>query len=149
HTEVVPRDIAGDAAKDASKLAQLLRVDVGSAPCSYVPGLASRTALILTPEELIVANADGTSVQRRFKTTNRKYVQISERAGASGAVATEPTAVELLDKQTLKPIRSIKLPFAAVMSLAVHPFKKLSYVGIEQKAEGKPRYPVVIVDEAS
>ena len=97
---------------------------------------------------MIVANADGTTIQRRFQTA-KKYLQIAEREGYFVALSNEPNSLDILDKQTLKLTKHIRLPFAGVTSLAVHPFKKISYVGIEQVVEGKPRYPVVIVDEAS
>jgi hypothetical protein len=146
--EVVPKDLAREAGNDPAKLESLVRLELGAGPVSYTPGLGWNIGLLLRPDELIIVNGDGTTVQKRAKLA-KHYTHVAERGKYFVALSNEAKALDLLDKGTLKPTKSIKLPYRALTDLAVHPTAPLCYVAVEDPADDGPRYRVIVVDEAT
>lgn len=146
--EIVSPETAKMAHAGPAQLDAAMRLELVAGGCAYVPGRAWKTGLVLQGSELIVVNADGITVRQRTKLA-KTYTCIAEREGYYVALGGEPKALDLLDKSTLKPMKSIKLPYHALTDLALHPTDQTSYVAVEEAADEGPRYRVIVVDEAS
>ncbi len=146
--EVVSAETAQNAGGDPSKLESLLTLNLGEGPVLYTPGLQHKCGLMLRNDELIVVNADGTTLQKRSK-LEKQYTQIAERKDYYIALTKEPRAMELLDKTTLKPTRTIKLPYTQLTDMALHPQLPVSFVAVEDSGSEGARYRVLIIDEKS
>jgi hypothetical protein len=146
--EVVSAEVAKQVGGDAGKLSQLMSLELGEGTATYTRGLDGKSALVLREGQLLVLNADGTTVDKGFDLP-QTFTRIREREEYYIAVTQEPSAMLILDKETLKPIRTIKLLYKATTDLALHPNLPFTYIATDQPVEGEARYRVVVVDETN
>ncbi|MGC4005694.1 MAG: hypothetical protein QM811_22270 [Pirellulales bacterium] len=105
--------------------------DVGVLELSGPPALGysgdGRSIYLADGKRLRVLDATGVNVLKTVETTNA-YRRILERPDY--LVALGPKSVDLLDKATFQPRKSIDVDYAQINSLAIHPTKKLAYVSV-------------------
>lgn len=94
-------------------------VEIPSNRFSWVPGLDDRTMLGLCGDKLAILGPDGITIQKQLKLP-ASYVRIAERAEYFVAVTSDPVAIDILDKKTLKRVRHATLPGKACTDLALH-----------------------------
>ena len=118
--EVVVATVAGSVGRDKPGTLPIL---IGNCQLGYSHDW--RNVLLLSGQELIVLDADGREVVFRTA-THATLLKIFDRP--KYYVAANEESLFLLDKKTLKPIKTIELPHKGVTDLAIHPFEAISYV---------------------
>jgi DNA-binding beta-propeller fold protein YncE len=106
----------------------------------------------------MVLLADGNKIQfldrsgltvTREQVFESRYKQIAERAEYYVALAAKN--LDLIDKKTLRVIKSIEIDYSQLNSMAIHPTQKQTYVAFVKTAEKDyiKSKPVLVVNEAT
>lgn len=143
--EIVAGDVAAKAGGDLDNLDTFERVRLEPDHVLLTPGRNHATLMLLQGDRLTVFDKDGWTVKRKVELP-RRYRFIAERENVFVAIGTNPKALDVIDKQSLKLLKRTPLDFPEVTDLAIHPHDTLSYVCV-RKGFNLPRYQVVIVDE--
>jgi S1-C subfamily serine protease len=138
--------------KPAAGPAEVTKADGGrlalpGGDCLWAPGQGYRSMLVLHADRLAILGPDGISISKQVKLP-KAYSHIAERAGIYVALAVEPKAVEVIDKKTLKVVKSLKLSCTEFSDLALHPSRPISYVAMKDLGK-HPTYQFIVFDEKS
>lgn len=107
------------------------RIELPEGPFTYVAGHANGSMLLLCGQELSILDRDGITVQRTVKLP-KKYVALIERSTHYVAVSDDPDKViDVIDKKTMKVLRSFNLPFLRFSDLVPHPTLPICYLAFE------------------
>ncbi len=148
NVQIVSKAIAQAAGGDGAKLEAYMRLDVTAANHTYTPGLGYKTVLMLRDKDLLVLKADGMTIQSTLKMP-KVYTQIAQREQYFVAVSKESKAIDLIDAKTLTVRKSVKLPFADITDMVLHPNTPITYAAVDQPGDDEARFRVVVVDEAA
>lgn len=132
--------------RDEGKFAQSGkdRLELPDGEIRVTPGL-NKKWLVLSGHQLALVGGDGVTLEKTIKLPNA-YTAIAERDVYYVAINSKPMSIDIIDKQSLKVIRSRKLPFQEMRDVQLHPTLPLSYVSF--KAATKiPRYRFVVFNE--
>jgi hypothetical protein len=134
------------ATRDAGKFATVGddRLELPDGEIRLTPGL-DKTWLLLVGSQLAIIGGDGVTLEKTLQLPNA-YTAIAQREEYYVAINSKPMSIDIIDKQSLKVIRSRKLPYQEMCDIQLHPTLPLSYVSF--KATGKiPRYRFVVFNE--
>jgi hypothetical protein len=120
------------------------RIELPGDNYRYLPGMSGH-ALVLAGDKLAILALDGFTIQKHLELP-RSYVTLAERKGYYVALCQEPRSIDIIDKTTLKVIRSRTIAFDELIDLALHPTQAISYVSYTQRADF-PRHHFLIFDE--
>jgi hypothetical protein len=143
---VVPADLASQAPA-GKDLASFMRMDLAGTEYQFVASPDGNHGLLLQKDELVVTGGDGLTVTRRLK-LEHPYVRIAERPGAYVAVRLDPMVMDLLNKDSGKVVKSIKLQYPALTDMALMPDRNVSLLCVAN-ASTIPHYRIVVVDETT
>ncbi len=134
------------ARREAGRFAQagMDRMELPDGEIYITPGLDGK-CLLLAGSQLAIAGADGVTLEKTRKLP-QAYTAIAQRDAYYVAINSNPMSIDIIDKQSLKVIRSRKIPYQEMCDLQLHPTLPLSYVSF--KAATKiPRYRFVVFNE--
>lgn len=134
------------AVRDAGRFAQAEkdRLELPDGEIRVTPGLGKKS-LALAGNQLAIIGGDGVTLEKTVKLPNA-YTAIGERDVYYVAVSSKPMSIDIIDKQSLKVIRSRKLPYQEMRDVQLHPTLPLSYVSFKAAAS-IPRYRFVVFNE--
>jgi S1-C subfamily serine protease len=122
------------------------KIELPSAEFTYVPGHRNERMLILCGDELAEVARDGITLQNKVKLP-KPYIALAERETYYVAVAADPDkVVDLVDKKTLKVVKSLNLVFSQFTDLVPHPTLPICYLAYRYTT-GIPSCKFVVFDE--
>jgi len=132
--------------RDEGKFAQAGkdRLELPDGEIRVTPGIGKKW-LVLAGRQLAIIGGDGVTLEKSVTLPNA-YTAIGERDAYYVAVSTKPMSIDIIDKQTLKVIRSRKLPYQEMRDVQLHPTLPLSYVSFKAAAK-IPRYRFIVFNE--
>ncbi|HET6252004.1 MAG TPA: hypothetical protein VFE47_30240 [Tepidisphaeraceae bacterium] len=122
------------------------RIELPSEHYQYTIGRGGH-GLILSGNQLAITAADGFTIQKT-QTLPRSYIAIAEREKYYVAISNEPRTIDLIDKVTLKTIRSRAVAFSALIELTLHPTRPICYISYVQQSD-VPSHHFLILDETT
>ena len=143
-TIVSPED-ARTVAGELSKIDGLYQLPLSDAPLSVSAGHDGKSLLLLEGDRLRRVVGDGMQVRETLHLP-AKYERLFERADSIVAMSDAKKAVDILDRKTLRPIRSIAMDYLKRNDLALDPTKPVCYVCVDRGGDAV-RDVILIVDE--
>ncbi len=133
-------------ARDEGKFAQAGkdRLELPDGEIRVTPGLGKKW-LALAGNQLAIVGGDGVTLEKTIKLPHA-YTAIGERDAYYVAVNSKPMSIDIIDKKSLKVIRTRKLPYQEMRDVQLHPTLPLSYVSFKAAAK-IPRYRFVVFNE--
>jgi len=134
------------ATRDAGRFAQAGkdRLELPDGEIRVTAGLDKKW-LLLAGSQLAIVGGDGVTLEKALKLPNA-YTAIAQRDAYYVAINSKSMSIDIIDKESLKVIRSRKLPYQEMCDIQLHPTLPLSYVSF--KAAVKiPRYRFVVFNE--
>lgn len=145
--DIVPAAEASRLKGDLASAEDLFRVPLSSDKPYFAVPRGDAHLLVLEGKTLRKVSADGRSVGAEMELPNA-YDFIDERAAYYVALSNATRSLDLIDKKTLKVIRSAQIDEGARTDLALHPTRALSFVCVSKAGDG-PKSAVLVVDEAT
>ena len=132
--------------KDTGKFAKAGadRLEVPDGEIRVTP-VAGKRWLVLAGNQLAIVGGDGVTLEKTVKLPDA-YVAIGERDNYYVAIKSKPMSIDIIDRQSLKVLRTRKLPYMEMRDLQLHPTLPISYVAFKAAAK-IPRYRFVVFDE--
>lgn len=103
--------------------------------------------LLLQGRDLWTLQPDGITVHSRT-TLEKTHTRLIERNDYYVAIANEPQSIDVIDRKTLKVVRSRKLSFMSLLDLAAHPTLPICYVAYKGGVE-IPRHRFIVFHETT
>jgi hypothetical protein len=120
------------------------RLELPDKEYRYAPGMSGKV-LLLSGNQLALLATDGFTIEKT-QTLPKSYVTIAERKNYYVALCQEPRSIDVIDKSTLKVLRSRSIAFSSLGDLALNPLHPISYVSYTEPGNG-PRHHFLIFDE--
>ncbi len=146
--DAAPKSVPGTRHENSDRFVKIddRRIETPTPSPTIVDGLNHRW-LILSGSRMAVVAPDGITIELDISLPNT-YVDIGERHDYYVAISNESKSVDIIDKKTLKVIRTRNLTFMQLTDLALHPTRSLSYVAFKRGIE-PPRYQFIVFDEST
>ena len=122
------------------------RMELPAGEYRYIHGMAGR-ALVLAGAQLATLAPDGFTIEKQV-TLPKAYVHLGERRDYYVGLCQEPRSIDVIDKRTLKVLRTRAVAFDQLGDLALHPERAISYVTYAQRGQ-TPQHRFLIFYENS
>jgi hypothetical protein len=148
HTPIViDKTTAAAANGDPKKLAALMRLDFTTDTPQYLPALDGSDALLLEKDQLTITAPDGASVVKKIVLPH-PYVRVAERKAYFVAIRLDPMVMDLLDKNTGKVLKTIKLQYRRFHDLVLLPDRNVAFIAVDF-ADSVPHDRLIAIMEDS
>jgi hypothetical protein len=121
------------------------RLQLPAGGCIYTPGTDGHV-LLLVGKNLAILAPDGFTILKKL-TLPKIYLKIGERKDYYIALCQEPRSIDIIDKTSLKVIRSRVITFEQLFDLAMSPTLPISYVSYYDRGNTPRNYHFLIFDE--
>ena len=145
HAKSGERHQGEKSATDGAAQADSQTIELATGPYQLAVGSDRQSFLLLQGNQLTILGGDGITIRKK-KTLPKNYLRIGERDKYWVAIAENPFAVEILNKENFKVERSVKFSAMEVADLALHPKLPVAYVACKTSVE-VPRKHFYVVDE--
>jgi WD40 repeat protein len=112
----------------------------------YTPGMNGHM-LLLVKDQLAILSADGFSIEQKLLMP-KAYLGIGERKDYYVGVCDNPSTVDIIDKSSLKVIRSRVLTYPRLTQLALNPTLPISYIVYQDGATERMKH-LIALDETT
>ncbi len=145
--KVVSKAFLAKVGGDASKIGDLFRRKIAKEHY-LTPGMA-KTLLLLEGDRLTTLGADGLTAVKTVKLP-KSYTRIAERKGHYVALGAKPQmSIDVVDKKTMKVLRSRPIPSPPLRELVLHPSLPISYVSLGESLRSSKRRFVMFYEETA